>query len=128
MLQLSKFMSDADQGENLKESFISRNLKLDSRKIFTKGEADMSPMLPNLKDEAFVRYMTHDATFALDSTGIKAAAATAASISDKSHDSELNKEYFLNSPFYFVLAFHESISGRNVPLFMGKVIDPTPAQ
>ena len=59
MLQLSELMSNADQGENLDGTFhipkfkigFKKNLnqwleELGVRRIFTKGEADMSPMLP----------------------------------------------------------------------------------
>lgn len=96
---------------------------LGMRKVFIQGEADLSPMLPHMKDTAFVRYLRHQATFDLDEDGIVATAATAAIIADKSGESRDMADYYVNSPFYFTVTVKDG-TGESIPLFMGKVFDP----
>merc|ERR1711962_248974 len=69
---------------------------------FNQLEADLSFMLPNNPD-AYVRHVNHAAMIKVTKEGVKAAAATAIDVKDRSSKSETTK-VVINKPFLFTIS------------------------
>jgi len=98
-------------------------------KVFSEA-ADLSPMLGD-DAEAYVRKVQHAVKFDLDEDGVEGAAVTSAQISSRTFSAP--KQIQVNKPFYFVVSNRcwepgtrgKSCSFGNVPLFVGRVVNPT---
>jgi serpin B len=71
------------------------------------------------KLDLYLSKVLHEAYFALDESGIVAAAATAASINTKSAGG-VPKEFIVDHPFIFALVDLQT----KIPLFLGELITP----
>jgi len=112
--------SDLDMGDILESYGVS--------KAFS-DQADLTPMLgERSKGKARVEKVNHAVQFDVDENGVEGAAVTAITIGWRSA-TEL-EQINIDRPFYFVLDYkcldgNGSCSYPNVPLFIGKITDPT---
>jgi len=100
--------------------------------VFGNG-ANLSPMLGN-ENNAYVSEVNHAVNFNVDKNGVEGAAVTSARAASRSYSQPEN--LIFNKPFYFVVSnrcwYPEGNKGGsceygNVPLFIGRVVNPTDA-
>jgi serpin B len=72
------------------------------------------------KMDLYLSKVVHEAYFALDESGIVAAAATGASIALKSAATKTSKEFIADHPFIFALVDLQT----KIPLFLGELTTP----
>jgi len=91
-------------------------------------QADLSPMLGK-NQEAQVSKINHAVKITVDQNGVEGAAATSIQITSRTFSQPKNLE--INRPFYFVISNRCWSSGSakgcstgNVPLFIGRVVNP----
>jgi len=91
-------------------------------------QADLSPMLGE-DQEAQVSKINHAVKITVDQNGVEGAAATSIQITSRTFSQPKNLE--INRPFYFVISNRCWSSGSakgcstgNVPLFIGRVVNP----
>ena len=114
---------------------ITDTLKaLGIKDVFQKRVANLSPMLGNNAYDAYVNTVNHAVNFNVDENGVTAAAVAAAMVVDSMPEKAANLVF--NKPFYFVVSnrcwYPEDNKGGsceygNVPLFIGRVVNPTDA-